>query len=74
MLINARKIYKKTLDGGVREGPFWVLAGALMPSVLIEVGYMTNDTDLKRLQIPDYQNALARGIADGIDGYFLKNF
>lgn len=74
MLINARKTYKKTLDGGVREGPFWVLAGALMPSVLIEVGYMTNDTDLKRLQIPDYQNALARGIADGIDGYFLKNF
>lgn len=74
MLINARKLYKKTLDGGVREGPFWVLAGALMPSILIEVGYMTNDTDLKRLQIAEYQNALAKGIADGIDGYFLKNF
>lgn len=74
MLINARKLYKKTLDGGVREGPFWVLAGALMPSILIEVGYMTNETDLKRLQNKDYQNALAKGIADGIDGYFLKNF
>ena len=74
MLINARKLYKKTLDGGVREGPFWVLAGALMPSILIEVGYMTNATDLKRLQSKDYQNALAKGIADGIDGYFAKNF
>lgn len=74
MLINARKLYKKTLDGGVREGPFWVLAGALMPSILIEVGYMTNATDLERLQNKDYQNALAKGIADGIDGYFLKNF
>lgn len=74
MLINARKLYKKTLDGGVREGPFWVLVGALMPSILIEVGYMTNATDLERLQSKEYQNALAKGIADGIDGYFLKNF
>lgn len=74
MLINARKLYKTTVDGGVREGPFWVLAGALMPSILIEVGYMTNENDLKRLQSKEYQNALAKGIADGIDGYFLKNF
>ena len=74
MLINARKLYKNTLDGGVREGPFWVLVGALMPSILIEVGYMTNKTDLERLQSKEYQNALAKGIADGIDGYFLKNF
>lgn len=74
MLINARKLYKTTVDGGVREGPFWVLTGALMPSILIEVGYMTNENDLKRLQSKEYQNALAKGIADGIDGYFLKNF
>lgn len=74
MLQNTRRLYKSTFDGGVREGPFWVLAGALMPSILIEVGYMTNATDLKRLQSKDYQNALAKGIADGIDGYFLKNF
>lgn len=74
MLQNTRRLYKGTFDGGVREGPFWVLAGALMPSILIEVGYMTNATDLKRLQSKDYQNALAKGIADGIDGYFLKNF
>lgn len=74
MLQNTRRLYKSTFDGGVREGPFWVLAGALMPSILIEVGYMTNATDLKRLQSKDYQNALAKGIADGIDGYFAKNF
>ncbi|RDU61660.1 N-acetylmuramoyl-L-alanine amidase [Helicobacter sp. MIT 14-3879] len=74
MLINARKLHKKTIDGGVREGPFWVLAGALMPSILIEVGYMTNENDLARLQNKEYQYLLAIGIADGIDGYFLKNF
>lgn len=74
MLLSARSLYKNTIDGGVREGPFWVLAGALMPSVLIEAGYITNSTDLARLQTKEYQNVLARGIANGIDGYFLKNF
>lgn len=74
MLLSARSLYKNTIDGGVREGPFWVLAGALMPSVLIEAGYITNSTDLARLQTKEYQNAIARGIANGIDGYFFKNF
>lgn len=74
MLLSVRNMYKDTLDGGVREGPFWVLAGALMPSILIEAGYITNNTDLARLRNKEYQDALAKGIANGIDGYFLKNF
>ncbi len=74
MLINTRKIYTATTDGGVREGPFWVLAGALMPSILVEVGYLTNKDELKRLQTKNYQQSIATGIADGIDAYFLKNF
>lgn len=74
MLSNARTIYKNTTDGGVREGPFWVLAGALMPSVLVEVGYMTNSSDLEKLQTKEYQDIVALGIVDGIDSYFLKNF
>lgn len=74
MLVNTRKLYSKTIDGGVREGPFWVLVGALMPSILVEVGYMSNDDDLEKLQKKSYQEKLAIGIADGIDNYFLKNF
>ncbi len=74
MLVNTRKLYSKTIDGGVREGPFWVLVGALMPSILVEVGYMSNDSDLDKLQKKNYQEKLAIGIADGIDNYFLKNF
>lgn len=74
MLLSVRNMYKDTLDGGVREGPFWVLAGALMPSILIEAGYITNNTDLARLRNKEYQDVLAKGIANGIDGYFLKNF
>lgn len=74
MLVNARKLYSKTTDGGVREGPFWVLVGALMPSILVEVGYISHKSDLEKLQKKNYQERLAIGIADGIDNYFLKNF
>ncbi|RXJ88810.1 N-acetylmuramoyl-L-alanine amidase [Arcobacter sp. CECT 8983] len=73
MLFNARKIYKEVVDGGVREGPFWVLVGAQMPSVLIEVGYITHPEESRRLYQTKYQKALAKGIANGVDSYFLKN-
>ncbi len=72
ILSNLRKKYK-VVDGGVREAPFWVLLGAQMPSILIEIGYITNPTEAKRMFNPFYQKLLAKGIADGIDGYFLKN-
>ncbi len=72
ILKSLRKRYK-VLDGGVREGPFWVLVGAQMPAILIEVGYITNPTDAKRLFNPFFQKTLAKGIADGIESYFIKN-
>lgn len=65
--------YKDVKDGGVREGPFWVLAGALMPSVLIEVGYMSNFKEVSRLVTNEYQKLIALGIADGVEGYIAKN-
>ncbi len=73
MLYNLRKHFKDVQDGGVREGPFWVLVGAQMPSVLIEIGYITNPTEARRIFNPYYQTLLAKGIADGIDSYFEKN-
>ncbi|AFI06393.1 N-acetylmuramoyl-L-alanine amidase family protein [Helicobacter cetorum] len=73
MLQNIRKAYPDVVDGGVREGPFWVLAGALMPSVLIEIGYNSHATESKRIQSKPYQKILAKGIADGIDSFFSKN-
>jgi len=73
ILFNLRKHFKDVQDGGVREGPFWVLVGAQMPSILVEVGYITNPTEARRLFNPFYQKLLAKGIADGIDNYFLYN-
>lgn len=73
MLESVRKKHKNTIDGGVRDGPFWVLAGALMPSILIEIGYVSHTTEGRLIVKKDYQKLIAQGIADGIDEYFEKN-
>lgn len=74
ILKQLRRDYQGITDGGVREGPFWVLAGALMPSVLIEIGYNSSPIEAPRLNDAAYQKSLAIGIADGIDGFVVKNF
>ena len=73
ILSSLRAHYKNVRDGGVREGPFWVLVGAQMPAVLIEVGFITHPTEGARLHSGKYQVAFARGLADGIERYFAKN-
>ncbi len=73
MLGSLKKSYSGVTDGGVREGPFWVLVGAQMPSVLVEVGFITHPTEAKRLVSAKYQKKLAYGLADGIERYFANN-
>lgn len=73
MLGSLNKNYKNVKDGGVREGPFWVLVGAQMPSVLVEVGFITHPTEASRLVNSKYQKRLALGLADGVERYFLNN-
>ncbi|MDR1976597.1 MAG: N-acetylmuramoyl-L-alanine amidase [Campylobacteraceae bacterium] len=72
-LSSVKKKYEKVVDGGVREAPFWVLTGAQMPAVLLEVGYITNKTDRERMFDKNFQQVLASGVADGIVSYFSKN-
>ena len=73
MLRMLRSHYAKVKDGGVRKGPFWVLVGAQMPAVLVEVGFVSNPMEAKRLANRTYQKRLAQGLAEGIERYFLKN-
>ena len=65
--------YKNVKDVGVREGPFWVLVGAQMPSVLVEVGFITHPNEARRLVNKRYQKTMAEGLANGIERYFLNN-
>ena len=73
ILYNLRKSYKGVNDSGVREGPFWVLVGAQMPSILVEIGYISHPLESKRLYSTAYQKKMARGIANGVNAYFAKN-
>lgn len=68
-----RKKYSQVKDGGVRKGPFWVLVGAQMPAVLVEVGFVSNPMEAKRLTDSKYQKHFAQGMAEGIERYFAKN-
>ena len=73
ILQSVRSKYKDVKDSGVREGPFWVLVGAQMPSILVELGYVSHPIESKRLYDKAYQQLLANGIANGVDSYFSKN-
>jgi len=73
MLNRLKSKYSGIRDGGVREAPFWVLVGAQMTSILIETGYISNKSERKRMFNSHYQDLLTKGIADGIDSYFMKS-
>ena len=72
MLSSVKKSFSSR-DGGVREAPFWVLVGATMPAVLVEIGYITHPQEGKNLGKSAYQDRIAQGIANGVDAYFQKN-
>jgi N-acetylmuramoyl-L-alanine amidase len=59
-------------DLGVKQAPFYVLIGAEMPAVLLEVGFITNPTERRRLGSKKYLANLAEGITAGIDDYIKE--
>jgi N-acetylmuramoyl-L-alanine amidase len=64
-----RKVYKTVRNRGVRQAPFYVLIGADMPSILIEIGYITNSEEHRRLCTETYLKRTASGIVKGIGSY-----
>jgi len=56
-------------DRGVHEAPFYVLLGAKMPAILVEIGYITNPAEGAKLKDEKYLEGLARGIAEGVKAY-----
>jgi N-acetylmuramoyl-L-alanine amidase len=56
-------------DLGVKQGPFYVLVGAYMPCVLVEVSFLTNPVEGKRLGTKAYRKAIAEGLSGGMKEY-----
>ncbi|MEA1880267.1 MAG: N-acetylmuramoyl-L-alanine amidase [Campylobacterota bacterium] len=69
IIAQLRSKYSGVRDGGVRHAPFYVLVGASRPSILVEVGYISNPKERKRLFTSAYQNLIAQGISQGVEIY-----
>lgn len=61
-----------TKNLGVKQGPFYVLVGATMPSILVETAFISNSTEEAHLQDAAFHDLAASGIMDGIRGYIAS--
>ncbi|HET8575474.1 MAG TPA: N-acetylmuramoyl-L-alanine amidase [Methylomirabilota bacterium] len=59
----------KLVNRGVKQAGFYVLGGAAMPAILIEVGFLTNRKEEKKLATAEYREAVARAIYAGLAEY-----
>ena len=56
-------------DRGVRQAPFYVLAGASMPAVLVEVGFLSHPQESRKLESAAYQDKVAKAIAEAVSAW-----
>lgn len=62
----------KMLENPHRYAGFAVLKAPDIPSVLIEMGFMSNPREAEQLAKPEYRHNMARALVSGIDAYFNK--
>ncbi|MGK2906065.1 MAG: N-acetylmuramoyl-L-alanine amidase [Desulfuromonadales bacterium] len=73
MVQQISKKYSNIRDLGVRQGPFYVLLGATMPSVLVETAFLSHPREEKRLTNSAFQKSAAQAIARAIKTYAVNN-
>lgn len=73
MVNTLRNDYSKIEDLGVKYALFYVLVGAEMPSILVEISFISNHEEEKRLAADSYRNKVAEAIAKGIDAYISQS-
>jgi N-acetylmuramoyl-L-alanine amidase len=66
---NLSQKYSGVNNLGVKGGPFWVLIGAEVPSVLVEISFLSNAKEEERLRTSEYRQRIAQGIYQGIIAY-----
>jgi N-acetylmuramoyl-L-alanine amidase len=73
LVARLRGRYRGVVDLGVKRGPFYVLVGAHMPCVLVEVSFLTHPTEGPRLAGDAYQETIAEGLYAGIAGFLADS-
>ncbi len=66
MVARVRARWRGVKSLGVKRAPFYVLIGAWRPSILVEVGFVSNAREARRMRDRKYRQALAEGIARGM--------
>jgi N-acetylmuramoyl-L-alanine amidase len=66
---SAIKMNSNAHDRGVRKAPFVVLIGASMPSILAEIGFVSNPHDEKLLKRNDQRERIAEALLKGVTEY-----
>ena len=59
-------------DRGHRSGPFWVLLDVEIPSILVELGYLTEEDEEQRIRSAAFQEVAASAIADGVEAWVAR--
>jgi N-acetylmuramoyl-L-alanine amidase len=54
---------------GVKQAGFYVLGGAAMPAILVEIGFVTNPKEERKLKASGYRDEIARAIFAGLAEY-----
>lgn len=70
MLDAVRQQNKQVVDRSVKHKVAQLLLGSDLPSILLEVGFLTNEREAALLQNKSYQKNLANGISKGLDEFF----
>ncbi len=69
LAVNSIKMNTNAHDRGVRKAPFVVLIGATMPSILAEIGFVSNPHDEKLLRRNDQREKIAQALFKGVMAY-----
>jgi N-acetylmuramoyl-L-alanine amidase len=64
--------YPPVKNLGVKQAPFYVLIGAQMPSILVEVSFISNDRERDRLCQEEYLEQVVDGMLKGINSYIKE--
>ena len=59
----------RTVDRKAKFARFYVIRNTKMPSILVEGGFVSNQAERNRMKSGYFREAIARGIAEGIQRY-----
>ncbi|TAN62730.1 N-acetylmuramoyl-L-alanine amidase [bacterium] len=69
LVARLKQSYKGIRSNGVKGAPFYVLVRTRMPAILVEVSFISNAEDEKRLRTDKYVEEAAQGISAGVMSY-----